>query len=329
MGGIGEERDVSIQSGNFVTESLKKAGANVVPADIGPDNLDILDDGSIDVFFIALHGKFGEDGQLQQILEDKSLVYTGSGPAASKLAFDKLASKKCFIKAAVTTPKVINFDIHTDKKEIERQLLQLSEKFVVKPVRQGSTVGVTIADNPDSALKAAQQCLSKFGNCMVEEFIPGKEITVSVLENRALPIIEIKPAEEFYNYHAKYIDEQTEYLFDTIEPTLAAKIQADALTCFNVLGLRHFARIDFILGNDNKAYVLEANTIPGMTTHSLLPKAAAKVGLSMNDLCAKIIDTAMEDKDTSKPALSSLKIVETASQTKKAKQSLINQQTDD
>ena len=294
-GGIGEERDISIQSGNYVTQALKEAGLKVVFADIQPDNMDILKDDSIDVFFVALHGKFGEDGQLQQILEDKSLVYTGSGPTASKLAFDKLASKKCFNKAGVTTPKAIKFDAQTKAKEIEKQLLQLSERYVVKPVRQGSTIGVTIVDDPESALAAARQCLSKFGDCMIEEFIPGREITVGILEKQVLPIIEIKTKTGFYDYQAKYIDEQTEYLFDTIEnPAVTAKIKAAALECFDALGCRHFARVDFRLGNDGIAYALEVNTIPGLTAHSLLPKAAAKAGLSMSDLCIKIIEAALE-----------------------------------
>jgi D-alanine--D-alanine ligase len=294
-GGIGEERDISIQSGNYVTQALKEAGLNVVAADIQPDNMDILEDNSIDVFFVALHGKFGEDGQLQQILEDKSLTYTGSGPMASKLAFDKLAGKQRFANAGVTTPKVIKFDTQTDTKELEKQLLQLSERYVVKPVKQGSTIGVTIVDDPESALAAARQCLSKFGGCMIEEFIPGREITVGILENQALPIIEIKTKTGFYDYQAKYIDEQTEYLFDTIEnPAVTAKIKAAALECFDALGCRHFARVDFRLGNDGIAYALEVNTIPGLTAHSLLPKAAAKAGLSMSDLCIKIIEAALE-----------------------------------
>jgi len=169
MGGIGEERDISIQSGRCVEQALKEAGLNVVTADIRPDNMDILEDDSIDVFFIALHGRFGEDGQLQQILEDKSLVYTGSGPEASRLAFDKLASKKCFTKAGIATPKAIRFDEQTESKEFEQQLLQLSDRFVVKPVRQGSAVGVAIVDEPASAAAAGRRCRREFGDCMIEE----------------------------------------------------------------------------------------------------------------------------------------------------------------
>jgi D-alanine-D-alanine ligase len=297
MGGIGEERDISIQSGSCVAQALKEAGLNVAAYDVGPDNLDVLEDGSIDVFFLALHGRFGEDGQLQQILEDKKLCYTGSGPKASKLAFDKLAAKQCFIEADIATPKGIAFDVNATPKELEKQLIRLSNKFVVKPVCQGSTIGVTIVDNPKSALAEARKCSAKFGDCMIEEYIPGREITVGMLLGRVLPIIEIKSKTGFYDYHAKYIDERTQFLFDTIrDRSLIKKIEAAAIKCFNALGLRHFARIDFILSYDGTAYALEANSIPGLTSHSLLPKAAARTGLSMSDLCIKIIEAALANK---------------------------------
>ncbi len=298
MGGIGEERDISIQSGNCVSQALKEAGLNVVPADIRPDNMSILEDSDIDVFFIALHGRFGEDGQLQQILEDKELVYTGSGPAASRLAFDKMASKKAFAEAGVATPEAIHFDPDTNIHKLEERLHQLTSKYVIKPPKQGSTIGVTIADDTNSAITAAQKCLREFGERMIEEYISGREITVGILENQALPIIEIRSKSGFYDYHAKYLDEQTEYLFDTIkDSTLTAEINQSARTCFNALGCRHFGRVDFILGNDTNLYALEVNTIPGFTTHSLLPKAAEKTGLSMSDLCVKIIEAALANNN--------------------------------
>jgi D-alanine-D-alanine ligase len=293
MGGIGEERDISIQSGTCIAEALKQAAFNVTTSDISPENMEILKDGSIDIFFIALHGKFGEDGRLQQILEDKSLLYTGSGPTASRLAFDKIESKKVFAKAGIVTPKSITFDERTNTEQLEKELSQLGNRLVVKPVRQGSTVGVTIVDDPKSALADARRCLTDFGDCMIEEYIAGREITVGILQGRALPIIEIKTKTGFYDYEAKYIDTQTEFLFDTIDdPTLVDSISADALTCFDALGCRHFARADFILADDGTPYALEVNTIPGFTTHSLLPMAAAKTGLSMSDLCTKIIEAA-------------------------------------
>jgi len=293
MGGIGEERHISIQSGNCVANALKKARFNVVTADIRPGNMDILDDDSIDVFFLALHGRFGEDGQLQQILEERALLYTGSGPAASRLAFDKMASKKAFVQAGVTTPTAIQFDNNTDTQEFEKQLLSLQDKYVVKPVRQGSSVGISIATNRHEAIAAAKKNCREFGDCMIEQFIPGKEITVSILENQTLPIIEIRSKTGFYDYQAKYIDEQTQYLFDTIsDQALVEKVNKAALACFHALGCRHFARVDFVLGDDGTAYALEVNTIPGFTDHSLLPKAAAKAGLSMSQLCTKIIEAA-------------------------------------
>ncbi len=293
MGGISEEHDISIQSGSCVAHALKKAGFDVATADISPENTDILEDDAIDVFFIALHGKFGEDGQLQQILEDKSLLYTGSGPTASRLAFDKMAGKKAFAQAGVVTPKAIKFDDRTDPKELAPELLDFGGRLVVKPISQGSTIGVTIAEDPKSALDAARRCLRAFGDCMIEEYIAGREITVGIINGRALPIIEIKTKTGFYDYQAKYDDEQTEYLFDTIDdPAMVEKVSTAAVTCFNVLGCRHFARADFILANDRTPYVLEINTIPGFTDHSLLPMAAAKIGLSMNRLCSKIIEAA-------------------------------------
>ena len=294
-GGISTERDVSLQSGQCVIDALKQAGLNVVFADITPDDLSILDDTSIDVFFPALHGKFGEDGQLQQILENKGLVYTGSGPKACRLAIDKVAGKRAFNDADIDTPRTIEFTNEVNVQRIEKQFGQSIDKYVVKPVTHGSSVGISIVTGSNLAIAAAQKCLREFGDCMIEEFVPGREITVGLLCGRGLPIIEIKAVTEFYNYHAKYIDQQTEYLFDTItDPVLVADIEAAALACFNVLGCRHFARVDFILGNDRVVYALEVNTIPGFTTHSLLPKAAQKAGLSTCDLYVKIIEAALE-----------------------------------
>jgi len=296
-GGIGEERDISIQSGGCVTQALRESGLNVVLSDIRPDNLDILEDTGIDIFFPVLHGRFGEDGRLQQILEDKSLCYTGSGPKASRLAFDKMAAKKAFAEAGIVVPPAIEFNADTNTKQLEEQLRQLADKYVVKPVRQGSSVGVSIVTERRRVIPAAQKTLEKFGDCMIEEFIAGREMTVGVLCDQALPVIEIKPKEDFYNYHAKYLDEQTQFLFGSIdEPAVTAAIDAAALDCFSALGCRDFARVDFILADDRTPYALEVNTIPGFTAHSLLPKAAARAGLSMSQLCVKIITAAMEDK---------------------------------
>jgi len=292
-GGIGSEREISLQSGRCVAEALKEAGFEVATADIRPDNLEILNDSSIDVFFPALHGKFGEDGQLQQILEDRSLLYVGSGPKASKTAFDKMTSKKLFEQAGVATPAAIEFGPETDISLLEEQLRDFAQKYVIKPIRQGSSVGVSIVPTPHEAVVAARKTLSEYGDCMIEEFIPGREVTVGILHGRPLPIIEVRTQSGFYDYHAKYVDEQTEFLFDTItDKATAANVSRAAIDCFNALDCRHFARVDFILSDDRIAYALEVNTIPGFTSHSLLPKAASKTGLSMSDLCTKIVEAA-------------------------------------
>jgi len=270
------------------------AGVEVVAVDIEPDRMEILDDKEINVFFIALHGRFGEDSELQQILEDKSLVYTGSGPAASRLAFDKLTSKQFFANAGIMVPRAIRFDGEQEPEELEKELGQIGNKFVVKPLCQGSSIGVSIVDDAASVVSAAQQCLSEFGDCMIEEYIEGREITVGLLGSQALPIIEIRSKGGFYDYEAKYLDDETEFLFDTIEDReLAGTIEKAAVASFDVLGCRHFARADFIMDDKQNVYILEVNTIPGFTSHSLLPMAAAKAGISMSDLCLRIVQAAL------------------------------------
>lgn len=293
FGGIGAERNVSLQSGRSVAGALEEAGFPVVAADIRPDDLEILEDASIDVFFPALHGAFGEDGRLQQILEDKSLLYTGSGPDASRLAFDKIASKELFEKAGIIAPRAIEFFGDIDVRQLKEQLPCSNGKYVVKPIRQGSSVGVSIVSSPREAIAAAKKAFAEFGDCMIEEFIAGRECTVGILRGRALPIIEIRTQNTFYDYQAKYVDEQTQYLFDTItDSAVVERISRAAVDCFRTLGCRHFARVDFVVNHDGVPYALEVNTIPGFTSHSLLPKAAARTGLTMSDLCAEIVETA-------------------------------------
>ena len=292
-GGIGREREVSLESGRCVAEALRQGGLDVVTSDIRPDDMQILDRKDIDVFFPALHGEFGEDGQLQRVFEDRGLVYTGSGPEASRLAFDKVASKRLFVEADVQVPAGLEFGKEADPAGLEEQLKALGGRFVVKPIRQGSSVGVHIVEGHGEAVEAARRVRDEFGDCMIESFIRGRELTVGVLGRQALPIIEIRSKTGFYDYHAKYVDNRTEYLFDTIaEESTRGRVSRAALACFDALGCRDFARVDFILSDDGTPYALEANTIPGFTTHSLLPKAAGKIGLSMSELCVRIVRTA-------------------------------------
>ena len=293
-GGVGRERQVSLESGRSVAEAMQQAGLDVVTSDIRPDDMRVLDRRDIDVFFLALHGEFGEDGQLQRIFEDRGLVYTGSGPEASRLAFDKIASKRLFVDAGVDVPAVVEFTRDMEPAELEKHLRGLGERFVVKPIRQGSSVGVSVVDSRDEAVAVAQRVLGEFGDCMVESFIQGRELTVGVLGRQVLPIIEIRSQTGFYDYQAKYMDDRTQYLFDTIEDqAVQARIQGATLACFDALGCRDFARVDFILSGDGTPYALEVNTIPGFTSHSLLPKAAARIGLSMGELCVRIVRTTL------------------------------------
>jgi len=296
-GGIGRERDVSLESGRCVAEALRAGGFDVVTSDIGPDHLGVLGDLDIDVFFLALHGEFGEDGQLQQILEDRQLAYTGSGPEASRLAFDKVASKRLFAQAGVAVAPSVEFGRGGDVGKLDRQLAEFGRRFVVKPIRQGSSVGVHVVGDRAEAIATARKVCEEFGDCMIEPFVSGREITVGVLARETLPIIEIRSRTGFYDYTAKYVDEQTEYLFDTIAGAdVQRRVGEAALACFDALGCRHFARVDFILADDGTAYALEVNTIPGFTTHSLLPKAAARTGCSMGELCGRIVRAAFAER---------------------------------
>ncbi|MEN6575879.1 MAG: D-alanine--D-alanine ligase [Phycisphaerales bacterium] len=296
-GGVGREREVSLESGRCVAEALQAGGLDVVVSDIRPDGMEILDRTDIDVFFLALHGQFGEDGQLQRVLEDRGLVYTGCGPEASRLAFDKMASKRLFQAAGVAVPAVVEFGPGADPAQLDRQLKGRGDRFVVKPLRQGSSVGVHVVKSRNEAVAAARKVRDEFGDCMVESFVEGREVTVGILGRQPLPIIEIRSKTGWYDYQAKYIDDHTEYLFDTIEDeTVRTRLADAAMTCFDALGCRDFSRVDFIVDKDGTPYALEANTIPGFTTHSLLPKAAAKVGIPMTELCVRIVRAAMVSK---------------------------------
>ncbi len=292
MGGPGGEREISLQSGGAVVEALSDAGIDHVASDVQPDALRILEDPSVTLFFLALHGEFGEDGQLQRILEERGLLYTGSGPDACELAFDKLACKRVFERQGVPCPRAIEFTEELDATRLQTQLEPFEDKVVVKPPRGGSSLGVQIVPRDADLWNLCRQTLADYGSCMIEQFIDGRELTVSILDERALPVIEVQPARPFYDYHAKYIDDGTRYLFDTLSEAESHALQRQALSCFEGLGLRHFARIDFILSPEGVAYVLEANSIPGLTPHSLLPKAARKAGYSMSDLCCSIVDVA-------------------------------------
>jgi D-alanine-D-alanine ligase len=295
-GGIGSERQVSIDSGKNIASALTKAGLDTKISDITPDDLSALNDTTVDVFFPALHGKFGEDGQLQEILEAKELIFVGSGSKASGAAFDKVKSKTLFAMAGISTPSEIVINGREKDSDLAEILSTMAERFVIKPVKEGSSVGVVIVEGPGAAIEAAKRCKELFGDCIIEEFIPGKELTVGIVGNNALPIIEVRAPSSFYDYTAKYEDENTEYLFDTVrDENLVSLVKCIALSCFELIGCRHLGRVDMILSKRGVPYVLEINTLPGFTSHSLLPMAARQAGIETPRLCAKMVKAALDD----------------------------------
>ncbi|MHC4552339.1 MAG: D-alanine--D-alanine ligase family protein [Planctomycetota bacterium] len=295
-GGISSEREVSLLSGQTIYDALVAAGVETVMSDISPDDLSILDDASIDVFFPILHGTFGEDGQLQEIMQDRNLCFVGPDAESSRKSFDKLRTKQACFHAKLPVAKHLIVQTGDTEPELADMLGRLAKKYVIKPVNQGSSVGVEITDDVKAAAAKAIECFAKYGNCMVEEFVPGREITVGIVNGTPLPIVEIRSKAGFYDYHSKYIDDATEYLFDTIDDEeLVMEIQQDAVTCFNELGCRHLSRVDFILTDLGIPYVLEINTLPGFTSHSLLPMAANKAGTETPQLCRQLVEAAWND----------------------------------
>jgi len=298
-GAIGSERPISLISGGCIADALRKTKlVQVVEHDYDPDKPEILDDKSIDVFFLAFHGQFGEGGEMQKLCEQKKIVYTGCDPEASKLCFDKINCKKAVAAAGVAVPKAVEITNAKQLADCDSEFKITTTKFVVKPACEGSSVGVSIVEGLGNAKSAAEKCLAQFGRCMIEEFITGREITVGILGRQTLPVIEIRTSHQFYDYNAKYDDNNTQYLFDTIQDKqVLQRVNEAALKSFDAAGCRDFSRIDMIVNSDGTPYMIEINTIPGFTPHSLLPKAAAKAGINMEQLCLTIIKAALERKN--------------------------------
>ncbi len=290
-GGPSNERQISLQSGLAIATALESAGHNVKLADIMPDNLWALDRQPLDLVFIALHGQFGEDGQVQKILENRGIAFCGSDSTASSAAFDKYQAKLKFIDQDIPTPA---FDILRDNKNLKSAMACWSLPVVIKPVKGGSSLGVKIIEDPKDFEPALADLLVDFQEVLIEQYIPGKELTVSILGSEALPIIEVRTDRQFYDYQAKYQDNDTQYLFDIdIEPQQYKNIQDMAMQAARCLSMRDFCRVDLMLGADHQPYILEINTIPGFTAHSLLPKAAERAGMDMTALCSQIVEFAL------------------------------------
>jgi D-alanine-D-alanine ligase len=294
MGGPSDEREVSLMSGKAVSEALRAAGHNVTCADISARDCSALDAEGIDVVFIALHGDFGESGRVQELCEQRCLRYIGSGPKASELALDKAAAKQLFRQAGLVTPDWMIIEQFHPPELYRKWLEEIPVPAVVKPVCGGSSIDVTIARTDAARDAAIEDVLDKHGRVLIERFVAGREFTVGILGNDALPVLEVIPPGEFYDYSAKYDDDATRYVFDhALDEAKCEEIRQAALTAHQVLGCRDLSRVDFILDADGCPQVLELNTIPGFTGHSLFPKAAAKVGLSFERLADSLVRMAM------------------------------------
>jgi D-alanine-D-alanine ligase len=277
MGGPSAEREVSLRSGQMVVEALQRTGATIIPVVVEGPGFALP--GNLDVAFIALHGTFGEDGQIQRILEERGVTYTGSDAEASERAFDKIISKECFVGAGIPTPR------YGDDARFP---------VVVKPARQGSSVGVSIVRDKSALEAACAKAREYDGRILVEEFIRGRELTVGLLGNRELPVIEIQTPDSFFGYEEKYTPGAAKEIVPApLESQVALKAQCFARLAYERLGCRDFSRVDLMLSDRGELFVLEVNTIPGLTANSLLPKAAEAAGIKMPDLCVRMVEMAL------------------------------------
>lgn len=296
MGGFSSEREISLKSGKAVFEALKNSGKDVVELELMQETEEeirrLISQHAVDIIFIAMHGGFGEDGRLQHILEKINVPYTGPGEESSRRAMDKIASRKLFEKAGLHVPQYRRI-----RRRFNSPLLLsfMHYPLVVKPSAQGSSIGISFVGSPDQ-LPLALRLAFKFGDdVLVEEFIEGREITVSVLDGKALPIVEIIPKKKFFDYQAKYEKGLTEYVVPApLSPEIAQKAQRDAMKAYHVLDCRHLSRVDMIIKEDGTPYILEVNTIPGLTEMSLFPKAAGAAGISFDQLCTKLVELAIK-----------------------------------
>ena len=298
FGGTSSEKDISILSGLSVTEALSgKYETEVIH--IGED-ISILPEKllEVDIVFIALHGGIGENGDMQSFLDLHHISYSGSAAKASKLAMDKHLSKMIAKTESVSTPEwiLIKSDNYSTQL-LNQNSIKFDFPYIVKPADEGSTVGLSLI-NEEGEIEDAIVLAGKYStNILIEEYIPGRELTVGILGTKALPIVEIIPDNELYDYDCKYTKGKSNYTVPAKLPDATTrKIQDDALKIYKAIGCRHYARVDFRLNENNEHYFLEINTLPGMTSTSLLPMAAKAAGLDFPELIETIIKIAMVDQ---------------------------------
>lgn len=284
-GGPSAEREISLISGKAVADGLREAGHNVFESDISPADLSALDHPA-DVIFPVLHGQFGESGELQEILEQRGLRFVGSGSSASRIGMDKIATKEVWKSAGLPTPpwRVVTR---------EDTIPIVEHSCVVKAIGSGSSIDVYVckapAEAPAQAADALGKVLARHDRALVEAFIDGVELTVGILEETALPPIRIVPRSEFFDFEAKYKSAETEHRFDTGLPDdLIAQVKSLALRAHQSVGCRDLSRVDVMIDKRHQPYLIEINTLPGFTPKSLLPEAAAKVGIPFVQLVDRL-----------------------------------------
>lgn len=298
MGGRSGERGVSLRSGKRVFESLKKQGFNVISMDLADDLISELKKEKVDVVYNILHGRFGEDGMVQGLLEMANIPYTGSKVLASALAMNKLAAKRVFDAVGIPTPRYVEIDTMSNiAREAERIRRIFPSPFVLKPTSEGSSLGVSLIKEQDDFESILKKAVYGFKDVFIEEYIKGQEITVGVVgkdhDLMALPILELIPKNEFYDYDAKYTKGMTEFVLPArLSKPMTKKAQEIALMAHKALGCYGVSRVDMIVGQDHVTYVHEVNTIPGMTEESDLPAEAAQAGISFDELVARILESA-------------------------------------
>ena len=288
MGGPSAEREVSLRSGAQVAAALRSLGHQIHELD--PQNEDWVLPKKTDVVFLALHGTYGEDGTVQSRLERLRVPYTGCGPEASRVGFDKALTKQLCVAAGVPTPRFALIDSSAASWPIS-----WDPPVVLKPARQGSSVGLQFVERVADWSKALNEAMRFDSQVLMEEKISGRECTVGILGQQLLPIVEVRPKTGIYDYQTKYTSGTTEYFCPAdFDEATAARIRSAALGAFKAIGGRDYSRVDVMVRASGEPMVLEVNTLPGMTETSLLPKAAAAAGIGYAQLCQKMVDLALQ-----------------------------------
>lgn len=288
MGGDSNERAVSLLSGEAVLHALKRLGINAEAFD--PSSRDINDIQSYNRAFIALHGRGGEDGSMQAFLKSKNIAYTGSDSLSSAIGMDKLKTKLLWRSLNISTPDFLQV---TEKTSYEEIMSAIGVPFFIKPSNEGSSIGIDKIKNEKQYQDAFLKTSKIDANVIVEKFVDGEEFTVAIVNDKTLPVIKIKPSNEFYDYQAKYIKDDTQYICPSgIEKQKEVSISKEALQAFKIIGCSSWGRVDFMMDKQGRHYFIEVNTSPGMTSHSLVPMAAKEVGINFDQLVLEILKTA-------------------------------------